>query len=431
MESIWIDYRISVMSVMIIKHILFRIHILMVISVAVGNALSCPQPCACFENGAIARCILTTHRDYVELSKISNGIRSLTCVIEGVFNESAFEFIGEKEQLETLYFTTSSRMSLTWALWTNSISSLTRNNIFNGVRNLRHLGINIVLRNLNPMAFRGLPKLETLDLSETQLPDLKFITGVLDIINAAKLPIRSLRLRNIQGFQQGRSPSGTFGVKLNEAIYKHIDRLDTLRELDLRDNEVIEFEPGLSQHLPRLETLRLGIMTWMYFPLSSVGSYRDCSVLDILFHPNLKTFELILPNQIPSSGLKGFIPHDGFITQDDPVHSSCSGSLIQAFIAANTSHPNATQQICHAIDCFCDNSRGIPCDIIQQQLPSPKSILRTNCSLYMNIPLSESVERLVFRNYLLMSVSDDVTYALGLPTTSPISSCHRAPWVSY
>ncbi len=371
-------------------------------------------------------CNLATPRDYIDLSYVGNGTKSLTCVIEGTFNETAFALSEQKKaQLETLTISGPKNISLTWAFWTGAVSTIARNDTFVGFTGLRHLSINIALNYINPSSLVQLKNLESLDLSEVQIPDLRITAELLRSINNARLPIRILRLRHIQGFKQGRSPSETFAIKLRETIYKNVDKLAHLRELDLRDNNVIAFEPGLTEYLPNLEILRLGIKTWMYFSACNVGTCRDCAAFDLLFHPSLKTFEYSLPDQAPP-GLHEYTATHILGSNTDPVFEACREDIFRALVS-HTLSPlfNSTGQLCEAVNCFCNDSTHIPCDIIENRIDYAK-LYAPECSLYVNIPFSSSLERLVFQNGLLLPVKSDVNICVRSPnslTALELSQC--------
>lgn len=383
-------------------------------------ASACPAPCTCSGFTVTATCHLVTSRDYLDLSGLDDGVRSLTCVIHGTFIEDDFRLIGRKANWEvtTLVLTTPRNISLTWALWTDSLSSIERDDTFNGFVGLRHLSVNIVLNYINPTVFVGLVNLETLDLSRTQLPDPNIIAELLDSINMARLPVTTLKLRGIQGFRQGRSPSAAFAIKLRDTIYRHTNKLENLRELDLQDNEVIEYQPGITEYLPKLEILRLGMKTWLYYEVSeNNATYRGCSLLDLLFHPSLKEVEVFVPYQIPDGSADRFMATRSSLLQDDQMFRACEERVIRTLFNFPDFHSNSSESdaMCDAVNCFCDGATPIPCRAIRAHVGA-STLLSLRCYHNIVLPTPRSLETLVLRNsFLFLSAMEDINICVRSP----------------
>ena len=177
-----------------------------------------------------------------------------------------------------------------------AVSTITGQDVFVNLANLRYLAIDLVLGDFNPASLRHLREV-TLDMSYWQLtPDV--MKNLMQHIHLYRPPLTTL---NMTAAQRVDIHQTTEPIRMKDGIYQYVENLP-LKHLELLDKGSIEVQPGLKEYLPQLEVFRVGgneLLTLYQ------GDYQplllECALLDLLMHPNIREYNFFFSDPNRSS----------------------------------------------------------------------------------------------------------------------------------
>ncbi len=351
-----------------------------------GLVRCCPENCFCSRNHRdilTARCRLDTDADYRALDGIPTSATHLACHVKEPFLENEFN-ISHLIGLQTLvirpdkFSRSDSVSSKTGSLGYWNLA------IFDQLTKLKHLGVNLSLRGLNPGILMSLEYLQVLDLSNTEDFGVEQLGLLLRGIGFARLPLVTLNLTrvHVSGVLTGTEYE-PLNVRMH--VYQHIKGIPTLRVLDVRGNGVVQLQAGLSEFLPNLEELYLGENVFNYFPGGQTSSL--CSALDILSHPALRK---IYYSFVPGSKAR---IHKREVEDGSDLIDAFKDGLKRCSVSP------FDFDFYEVLECICLNETRIPSSFVDDQrlkdAISPKA--QESCVGDVQIPLPVNLEELIIR----------------------------------
>ncbi len=346
----------------------------MILVVADASWYHCPSNCHCLSYDFV-HCDLRIPMDYKFFAQLSAKTKTLSLVITGRFREALADF-SNLSVLENLTLA-ADRQYNTYeeAVLEDAVSIFKRRDLFQNLANLRSLSISLVLRSFNSALLTPLRQLKALCFSYTYMHDFN------DFINIAGTT--GTHLKRVEEFQmiaaQRLVTRGTV-LRLKEHIYEKLQNL-TLKVLDLSNNKAVLLHQGLPAYLPYLEVFRVGALEFMIFEDTLYAT--ACNMAEMVMHANIRELEFSFPDKtrLESTSLN--------VVNDRNVLLYC------------LQHVNISSDLCDLVNCICEGLKEPPCQPfgktihIHDLIISPKK----GQSLGMRVPLPQSLERLVFRNY--------------------------------
>ncbi len=318
-----------------------------------------------------ATCTLKKVTDVSQIGLLPNTTNELQLIFFRVLPNNTDLHLHSLAELEILSL---QPLRLTGSCY--SSGRLDRGDLFRGLKQLKQLSINICLNHISPSIFIELRTLEVLDLSYTLRLSGNNVAGILDHLNQARLPIRKLNLTSISLLD---IPTILTPINVRRDILSHVDNLP-MTSLDLSQNSLVRYEPGLTEFARSLESFRISS--------TGIGNFPNrvttlCSILDVVTHPNLRELEFSFP---PAHIIQGHILYDfpDFV-RDIVKNCGCN------FTASG---------ICPCLNCICSGTMSFDCEkkpLHIEGLIHMLTPLRRTCIGGFNIPLSPILQVLKLR----------------------------------
>ena len=325
----------------------------------------------CHEEGGGVTCTFQGPDDFTQIALLPNDTKKLVVIFpEEPVSRVRNLHLNHLGDLEELTFQPPSSFSDVCL----SPSGLVGEELFDGLVKLKELRIHLCLARISPGLLRNLTSLEVLDLSYTKSFDIDNLSEILASISDAQLPVHTLNLTAIRVVEY---PSELRSIELRNDIYRHVGNLP-LRALDLRQNAIIEYKPGLRQFAPDLEILRIESTAYGNF-LSDLEAV--CASMDVAMHQSLKEVEL----SILSSTV-----------EQRRIRRSITGVLTDALfrcVSESTAPCDIVNCACRGITSFACTNRPLPVDAISELFATEHS----NCIGNLNIPLPRTLQHLTFK----------------------------------
>lgn len=222
-----------------------------------------------------------------------------------------------------------------------------------------------------------------LDLSYTQIRG-DLLRRLLKAVKTYKLPLERVSMLAMQRIDIQREMRP---IKTADDIYTFLQH-SRVKLLDLRDNQEIIVQSGLSVYLPQLEVFRVG---GDHFLTNEEGPDSGCIVVDILLHPSVREYTIHFPRYpaYSSREKRGLLHH--FLT--NPV--------ITEQVLKKIQHCDVLQKtpggnfLCSIVNCLCRESVTFPCGMFQGISLSDIFVHEKNCFAGIRFPLPPFLERLV------------------------------------
>ncbi len=246
-----------------------------------------------------------------------------------------------------------------------------------GLKLLKQLSINLCTRSVPPYIFQDLRKLEVLDLSYAIHLTGVIISDVLDFLNKARFPVRKLNLTRVSVLDK---PTPFPPINVRQHILSHVGDLP-LTSLDLSQNSVVRYEPGLTEFARSLELFRISSTGIDLFP-DELTVF--CSSMDAVTHPNLRELEF----SFPTPNVVQFLRRDDFL------------ELVWDRIKRCGCNVTSSRAVCSCLDCVCSNITSFNCGgkpLHMQGLIYSLMPLHNTCIGGINIPLPPTLEVLKLR----------------------------------
>ncbi len=318
-----------------------------------------------------ATCMLKTHSDFSRVKMLPNTTKELHLLFSHSAPNLTDLHLHSLAQLEILSLQPSHIRT------SSCFTSITFDSIINpfrGLNTLKQLSINLCTDYISPSIFQDLRKLEVLDFAYTFRLNGEKIADILDYINRARYPIKKLNLTRVSLLD---TPTIFPPINVRQHILSHVGNLP-LTSIDLSQNSVVRYEPGLTEFARSLELF--------YVSSIGIGNFPDhltamCSILDIATHPNLKELEFSLP----TPQMVQFLHQPDFweIIPEGIKRCGCNASAI-----------------CHCLDCICRGVMSFDCGeepMHTEALIDALMPLRNNCIGRFNIPLPPTLQVFKFR----------------------------------
>ncbi len=321
--------------------------------------------------GNKATCTLKTNSDFSQVARLPNTTKELHLF----FSQSAPNLTDlHLHSLAELEIVSLQLSHITRYCFT-SITFDSRINPFRGLNTLKQLSINLCTDHISPGIFQDLKKLEVLDFSYTFRLTGENIADILDYINKERFNVTKLNLTRVNLLDM---PTTFPPINVRQHILRHVGNLP-LTSIDLSQNSVVRYEPGLTEFARSLKLVRVSS--------TGIGNFPDlltalCSVLDVATHPNLKEIEFSLPTPYMAQFLSR-IPDFWEILQERLKRCGCN-------LAA----------ICPCLDCICKGIMSFNCrekPLHTETLVYALMPLRKTCIGGINIPLPPTLQVLKFR----------------------------------
>lgn len=309
--------------------------------------------------------------DFTQIGLLPNATKQLLIVfpedpVSGVSNLH-LNHLGDLEKLALQPPSLYSRFCL-------SPAELTGTDLFHRLDKLKELRIHLCLERISPELLRHLPSLEVLDLSYTRTFDIDNLSAILANISDAHLPVHKLNFTAIRVMEY---PSKLKSIDVRNHLYRHVGNLP-LRSLDLRQNAIIQYKPGLRQFAPDMEILRVETTTYGRFQSHLNGM---CSLADIAMHQSLREIELSI---VPST-----VDHR---RSRRAIHTALTQELLQC-ASMSTDPCDIFNCLCRNITSFACDNRPLPANAISRLFATEHS----NCFGNINIPLPPALRNLTFK----------------------------------
>ena len=306
------------------------------------DTLHCPQNCSCSVVGGGG--VNVTCRDGTPSDVINNlpeNTVHFRYTYDSVFNDSRCQFRPMKT-LQTITITATDLYS-----YDAPDSYLQNGDLFRGVRELRELHINILLRRLDSKVLEPLTNLEFLDLSHTRSLTRE---NMEDILNGTVRFHPKLRKLHIQNFYYP-IPVKDEILDAGTNIFSHLNG-SQIEELDISLNGVIFSTPGLSQYLPNLKIL---------FNTNVMGLSKTyglfCTIADAFLHPSLEKVTL---------GRQSFDDYKRPRSKRSLLKRNHLDELLNCINDINISAPCSPDLTCDIGRCLCNGHDAIPTQYIPE-----------------------------------------------------------------
>ncbi len=310
-------------------------------------------------------CMLKTNSDFFQVGALSNTTKELHLFFSHSAPNLTDLHLHSLVELEVL----SLQLSRAIRSCFTSISFDDRINPFRGLNTLKQLSINLCTDRIDPDIFQDLRNLEVLDLSYTFRLTGKNIAAILDYVNTKRFPIRKLSLTGVSLLD---TPSNFTPINIRRHILSHVGNLP-LTSIDLMQNSVVRYEPGLTEFASNLESFRISSIGIGNFPNHITGL---CSVLDAVTHPNLKEVEFSLPTPLIAQSRR--LTDFWEILWERVATCGCNLNLL-----------------CPCLACICSGIMSFDCEgkvLKVEMTPS-----RNDCLGRINIPLPPNLQVLKLR----------------------------------
>ena len=319
-------------------------------------------------------CTLETNSDFSKVEQLPNTTQELHLFFSQAGPNLTDLHLHSFSDLEIL----SLQPSRTRKYCLTSSSGLdNRTDLLRGLKLLKQLSLNLCTEYVSPSIFHDQRKLEVLDFSYTFRLTGDNIADILDYLNKERYPVRQLNLTKVSVLD---SPTTFPPLNVRQHILSHVGNLP-LTSIDLRQNSLVRYEPGLTEFARRLE----------FFGISStgIGNFPNqltelCSVFDVVTHPNLRELEL----SFPTPNIFQFLRRNDFMDFIKERAQKCGCSLTLSAAA------------CHCLDCFCSGIMSFDCGVKPlhtEGLIFAMMPLRNTCIGHINIPLPPSLQVLKLR----------------------------------
>ncbi len=339
---------------------------LSVLSLLYGTAVDGSSVCHLYQHNK-ANCTLKKASDFSQIGLLPNTTKELHLFFSRVLLNNTDLHLHSLAELEIISLQPS---RITGACF--STRGLHKEDLFRGLKLLKQLNINLCLNYISPRMFHDLRKLEVLDLSYTFRLSGDNIADILDHVNRARLPVRNLNLTRVSLLD---IPGALTPINVRQQILSHVGNLP-LTSIDLSQNSVLEYEPGLTEFARNLESFRISTIGIGNFP-SELHAF--CSILDVVTHPKLRELEFSFPPaNMVHSDFPDFIKG---IVQRCRCNFTLSG-------------------ICPCLDCICSEIMSFRCE--EEPLHTEGLIyvlkpLHKTCIGGFNIALPPTLQVLKFR----------------------------------
>ncbi len=334
------------------------------------------------EGGGIsgARCDLQRKEDYDNLRQLPRDIQELECLVLEPFLEEHFS-IQRFEKLRSLVLRPQNQRTVEGILSNNPGTAGIKNEvIFQGPRNLTNLSIHLSLVGVNPLVFRALVSLRVLDLSNTEGISSRDLRKLLETIGEVRPPLVTVNLTRVN-VRNVLSNGDDDPISVRTDIYEPLQRIITLKILDVRNNGFVGLQGGLSQFLPQLEEIYHGENVFTFYEESII-----CTFIDGVVHQSLKTIFL------------SFTPNALRRTRRSTVFTGYYTGLMSEIQRCTL----PGRHLCDIINCMCSDYFKVPCnvfseDLFKRALTPPRDL---SCKDNIQFPMPPNLERLTARALL-------------------------------
>ncbi len=358
-------------------------------NMVMGVRPSCPDGCQCAllkDWSTAATCHFSQQSDYSAMSELPKNTSQLTCIIKGTFDETELD-LTSLGALKKLVLRPDVYKTFYTAKQIGKVSKVERPNLLSNLTRLEHLGIHILVSNINPRVFDPVPDLVTLDLSYSMLDVHGILPEMLHNMNFSGRRLQNLIVRDAQRRHTSIRPET---LLLRDHIYKNIQNYP-LTTLDLLNNYNVALQAGVTTYAPQLEALRIGSGGLLYVSEEYPNS-RACFNAELYLQNYLHELVLDFPRSLDTH-----VPRH--VRSPLDVLGKNFWTCAQG-IELSTANPSL---LCSLVKCICQGVVTIPCESLLDVAFSDVFNNTRECYGHVQIPFSPSLETLVLRNFPLRS----------------------------
>ncbi len=388
-----------------IHNVLWRLVVLLLLLDTGDTSQSltpCPSSCHCSllsDRAVAAVCRLGNHSDYAAVTRLPSNTTELICMVRGKLDQDALQ-LKSLWQLRKLVIRPEILVSYLNAKFTGTISELQRSSLLQNLSHLTSLGIHIPLLSLSPRILDPVPKLEILDMSYSYLHLRK---ALVRFLHSMSLKEHRLHTVNLTAVQRRHTTTVPEPILLREHIFTSLQKFP-IKILDLVDNEIVEFQAGVSAYFTELEVVRLGSRRLLYVS----DHERGCFNGEWLWQPTLR--ELFI--RYPLVSYNAYHKAKRSLSENTSTHYHINSTSVKCAIHSIL-YPSNNSILCRFMNCICKGVIQIPCGrfpgVNIWELLDLR--LHNGCHNHIRVPLPRQLERLTLQNANFMGISASNTIA--------------------